>query len=62
MKLKEINKEYENLKHTVACLEKAMEKFKGTNMVENYLSYNVLSTAKECVIVTIESFENKDWK
>ena len=43
MTLKELNEEYGNLKLTADCLEKAMQKFKGTNNIENHLDYNTNS-------------------
>lgn len=62
MTLDELNKEYENLKLTAKSLEKAMEKFKGTTTVENYLSYETLYKARECVISVMNRFVNRDWK
>lgn len=62
MTLKELNEEYENLKLTARALESAMNKFKGTTNVENYLSYDILYKARECVISAMDRFANKDWK
>lgn len=62
MTLKELNEEYENLKQTAKALENAMNKFKGTTNVENYLDYDVLYKARECVVSTMDRFVNKDWK
>ena len=42
MTMDEINKRYEELKYTKTCIERAMEKFRGTNNIDNYLSYDVL--------------------
>lgn len=62
MTLKQLNEEYENLKQTAKALENAMNKFKGTTNVENYLDYDVLYKAKECVVSAMDRFVNKDWK
>ena len=62
MTLKELNEEYGNLKMTADCLEKAMQKFKGTRNIENYLDYDVLYKARECVISAMDRFANRDWK
>ena len=62
MTLGELNKEYENLKLTAKLLEKAMKKFEGTTTVENYLSYETLYKARECVISAMDRFINRDWK
>lgn len=62
MTLKELNEEYGNLKLTADCLEKAMQKFKGTSNIENHLDYDVLHKARECVVWAIDRFINKDWK
>lgn len=61
MTLKELNEEYGNLKLTADCLGKAMQKFKGTKDVENYLDYDVLYKARECVISAMDRFVNRDW-
>lgn len=62
MNLKELNEEYENLKRIARCLELAMKKFEGTTNVENYLGYETLYKARECVISAMNRFANKDWK
>ena len=62
MTLKQLNEEYENLKQTAKALENAMNKFKGTTNVENYLDYDVLYKARECVVSAMDRFVNKDWK
>ena len=62
MTLKEINEEYENLKQVAKQLELAMKKFEGTKNVENYLDYDALYKARECVILAINNFENKQWQ
>lgn len=62
MTLKQLNEEYGNLKFTAEALEKAMKKFEGTKNVENYLNYDVLYKARECVISSMDRFINKDWK
>ena len=56
MTLKQLNEEYGNLKFTAEALEK------GTKNVENYLNYDVLYKARECVISSMDRFINKDWK
>ena len=38
MTMDEINKKYAELTCTKLCIERAMEKFEGTNNIENYLS------------------------
>lgn len=62
MTLDQLNKEYENLKYTAKRLELAMKKFEGTDNVENYLHYEVLQKARECVISSMDRFINRDWK
>ena len=62
MTLDELNKHYEDLKYTKKCLEKAMEKFKGTDNIENYLSYGTLLLACECVQNEMNRLKSKDWK
>lgn len=62
MTLTEMNQKYENMRHTKNCLEKAMKKFEGTENVENYLSYETLSVAYECVSSAMDRFLNRDWK
>lgn len=62
MTLKQLNDEYENLKQTAKALENAMKKFEGKKNVENYLDYEILSKARECVISSMDRFINKDWK
>lgn len=62
MTLKELNKEYENLTATARALELAMKKFEGTENIDNYLNYDVLCKARECVLVTIDKFVSTDWK
>lgn len=62
MTLKELNEEYENLKNTAKALELAMKKFEGTKNVENYLDYDVLYKARECVVSAMDRFLNRDWK
>lgn len=62
MTLKQLNDEYENLKQTVKALELAMKKFEGTKNVENYLDYDVLYKARECVVSSMDRFINRDWK
>ena len=61
MTMDEINKRYEELKYTKTCIERAMEKFRGTNNIDNYLSYDVLNIAQECVVSHMDRFVNKDW-
>ena len=61
MAMDEINKKYAELKCTKLCIERAMEKFEGTNNIENYLSYDVLHIAHECVVSYMDRFVNKDW-
>ena len=62
MTLKQLNDEYENLKQTATALENAMKKFEGTKNVENYLDYDVLYKARECVVSSMVGFINRDWK
>ena len=62
MTLQQLNDEYDNLKYTAEALENAMKKFKGTKNIENYLDYDVLYKARECVISSMNRFINKDWK
>lgn len=62
MTLKQLNDEYENLKQTAKALENAMKKFEGTENIENYLDYDILYKARECVISAMNRFVNKDWK
>ena len=61
MTLKQLNNEYENLKQTARRLELAMKKFEGTKNVENYLDYNALYKARECVLSEMNRFINRDW-
>ena len=61
MTLKQLNDEYENLKQTAKALENAMKKFEGTKNVENYLDYDVLYKARECVVSAMDRFINRDW-
>ena len=42
MTMDEINKRYEELKYTKTCIERAMEKFRGTNNIDNYLSLSLI--------------------
>jgi len=62
MTLQQMNEEYENLKQTAKALENAMKKFEGTNNIENYLDYDILYKARECVISSMNRFLNRDWK
>lgn len=62
MTLGELNDKYTQLKCTAENLEKAMKKFEGTNKVENYLGYETLYQARECVITELNRFINRDWK
>lgn len=62
MTLEQLNQEYENLKQTAKVLGLAMKKFEGTKNVENYLDYDVLYKARECVISAMDRFVNRDWK
>ena len=62
MTLNELNKRYEDLKRTSCCLEKAMIKFEKNNNVDNYLCYEILQLARECVISEMNRFANQDWK
>lgn len=62
MTLQQLNAEYENLRQTAKALENAMKKFEGTKNVENYLDYDVLYKARECVISAMDRFVNRDWK
>lgn len=62
MTLHELNKEYNDLKNTAECLGKAMKKFEGHATIENYLSYDILYRARECVISAMDRFINRDWK
>lgn len=62
MTLDQLNNEYENLKDTARALELAMKKFEGTENIENYLNYDVLYNARECVISSMDRFINRDWK
>ena len=62
MTLGQLNDEYENLRRTAKALEYAMKKFEGTNNTENYLNYDNLYKARECVISAMDRFINKDWK
>ena len=62
MTLKEINEEYENLKQVEKHLKFAIKKFEGTKDVENYLDYDILCKAIDCVILAINNFENKEWQ
>lgn len=57
MTMDEINKKYAELKCTKLCIERAMEKFEGTNNIENYLSYDVLHIAHECVVSYMDRFD-----
>ena len=61
MTLKQLNDEYENLKQTAKALENAMKKFEGTKNEENYLEYDVLYKARECVVSAMDRFFNRDW-
>lgn len=61
MTLDELNKRYDDLKYTRDCIEQAMKKFAGTNNVENYLSYESLKIAYECVVTEMDRFINRDW-
>ena len=62
MTLKQLNEEYDNLKQTAKALENAMKKFEGTKNTENYLDYETLYKARECVISAMDRFINRDWK
>lgn len=61
MTLEELNKKYAKLKRTAEDIEKAMKKFEGSNKVENYLGYESLKIARECVITEMNKFINRDW-
>lgn len=61
MTLKQLNDEYENLKQTARALGNAMKKFEGTKDVENYLDYEILYKARECVVSAMDRFINRDW-
>lgn len=61
MTLNKLNERYNDLKHTRDCLEQAMKKFEGTNVIDNYLDYEVLRMAHECVVTEMNRFINKDW-
>lgn len=62
MTLDKLNQKYADLKHTAECLESAMKKFEGTGNVENYLGYETLKIARECVITEMNRFINRDWQ
>lgn len=62
MTLKQLNDEYENLRQTAKALENAMKKFEGTKNIENYLNYDILYKARECVVSSMNRFINKDWQ
>lgn len=62
MTLNKLNKRYDDLKHTRDCIEQAMKKFEGTSNVENYLGYESLKIAHECVVTEMTRFINKDWQ
>lgn len=62
MTFSEINKRYNDLSYTKHCIEQAMKKFEGTNRIDNYLGYESLKIAHECVVVEMNSFLNRDWK
>ena len=62
MTLQQINKKHEELKDVANRLEKAMKKFEGTKNVENYLGYETLSIARECVISSMNKLVNYDWQ
>ena len=61
MTMDQINKRYEQLKYARDNIEHSMKKFEGTNKVENYLGYETLKIAHECVITEMNRFLNKDW-
>lgn len=61
MTLDKLNERYNNLKHTKDCLEDAMKVFKGTNNIKNYLGYESLKIAHECVVSEMNRFVNRDW-
>ena len=61
MTLDKLNKRYDDLKHTRDCLESAMKVFEGTNNIENYLGYESLRIAHECVVSEMNRFINRDW-
>lgn len=63
MTLKDINSRLNDLEHTRRCLYNARNKFDGNkNKVDNYLGYDNISIAIECVEAEIARFEAKDWK
>lgn len=62
MVLEELNKKYNNLKFVADTLKQSMKKFEGSVLVENYLDYETLKTARECVIAEINRFEKYDWQ
>ena len=62
MTLQQLNQKYDILDQTAKALGYAMKKFEGTNNVENYLDYETLAQARECVIAEIKKFTNIDWK
>lgn len=62
MTLKQLNDKHTRLDWTAKALESAMKKFEGTKNAENYLNYDILHTARECVISEMDRFINRDWK
>ena len=67
MKLTELNNHLDYLKYTQRHLTLARRKFEenkneGKFMRENYIDYDILTMAIECVEKEIERFENKDWQ
>ena len=62
MTLQQLNQRYDILDQTAKALGYAMKKFEGTKNVENYLGYETLAQARECVITEIQKFTNIDWK
>lgn len=61
MTLYEINQRCDDLRYTRYCIEQAMKKFEGTNKVENYLGYESLKIAHECVVTEMDRFINRNW-
>ena len=61
MTMNQINKKYEQLKCAKDNVEQAMKKFEGTTKIENYLGYETLKIAHECIVTEMNRFVNRDW-
>ena len=56
------DKDYENCENLTKQIAEKVKKFEGTNNVENYLGYESLKIAHECVVTEMNRFINRDWK